>query len=91
MSNEHTASTEASGSRQERIVMLPLPDGMTRMESGPVQFGDDWPGLFMRGDEAIPLGMYMHSAAEALRMVGDEITAMSLEHAAARLMACRAT
>ena len=22
----------------------------TRIESGPVQFGDDWPGLFLRGD-----------------------------------------
>lgn len=23
-----------------------------RMESGVVQFGDDWPGVFLRGDEA---------------------------------------
>ena len=23
-----------------------------RVESGPIQFGNDWPGLFMRGDDA---------------------------------------
>jgi hypothetical protein len=23
-----------------------------RIEDGPVQFGDDWPGLFLRGDTA---------------------------------------
>jgi hypothetical protein len=26
------------------------PDG-ERVETGPVQFGDDWPGLFIRGDD----------------------------------------
>ena len=40
----------------ERLVKLPLPDGMRRMESGPVQFGeDDWPGVFLRGDNALGL------------------------------------
>jgi hypothetical protein len=24
-----------------------------RMESGPLQFGDDWPGVFLRGDHAL--------------------------------------
>lgn len=23
-----------------------------RVETGPVQFGDDWPGVFIRGDDA---------------------------------------
>lgn len=26
-----------------------------RVESGAVQFGDDWPGLFLRGDDAMKL------------------------------------
>lgn len=26
-----------------------------RVETGPVQFGDDWPGLFVRGDDAMYL------------------------------------
>ncbi len=32
---------------------LPEPtDGEGRVESGPTQFGDDWPGVFIRGDNA---------------------------------------
>lgn len=30
-----------------------------RVESGPIQFGEDWPGIFMRGDHAGPLSMYL--------------------------------
>ena len=26
-----------------------------RIETGPVQFGSDWPGLFVRGDDALVL------------------------------------
>lgn len=29
-----------------------LPAQAERVESGPLQFGDDWPGVFIRGDEA---------------------------------------
>jgi hypothetical protein len=28
-----------------------------RVETGAIQFGDDWPGLFIRGDEAFALAM----------------------------------
>jgi hypothetical protein len=30
-----------------------------RPETGPMQFGDDWPGYFMRGDNAVYLGMLL--------------------------------
>jgi len=30
-----------------------LPDQEPRVESGAVQFGDDWRGLFLRGDDAV--------------------------------------
>ena len=30
-----------------------------RVETGAVQFGNDWPGLFVRGDEAICLALYI--------------------------------
>ena len=30
-----------------------LPHDGPRVESGPVQFGDDWPGVFLRGDNAL--------------------------------------
>ena len=38
--------------KQKLVRHVPLPEGMTRMESGPVAFGNDWPGYFLRGDNA---------------------------------------
>lgn len=35
------------------IQKVPAPDGGIRVESGPVQFGEDWPGVFLRGDDAV--------------------------------------
>ena len=32
---------------------LPAPAGMARVETGPVSFGRDWPGVFIRGDNAM--------------------------------------
>ena len=32
-----------------------LPAQSPRVETGPTQFGDDWPGVFIRGDEAMGL------------------------------------
>ena len=29
-----------------------FPEQTERVESGPIQFGNDWPGLFLRGDDA---------------------------------------
>ena len=34
---------------------LPAPNDGGRVETGAVKFGDDWPGLFIRGDNAISL------------------------------------
>ena len=38
----------------ERRALSPPPDveRLTRPETGPMQFGDDWPGVFVRGDNA---------------------------------------
>lgn len=30
-----------------------LPNAEPRVETGPVAFGDDWPGVFIRGDNAL--------------------------------------
>lgn len=37
------------------IRKLPCPG--ERVETGPVQFGDDWPGVFIRGDSAAYFAM----------------------------------
>lgn len=34
---------------------LPMPEGMTRVETGPIRFGEDWAGYFLRGDNAMGL------------------------------------
>lgn len=34
---------------------LPAPPDLPRVETGAVQFGSDWPGLFIRGDDAFHL------------------------------------
>jgi uncharacterized protein (TIGR02996 family) len=34
------------------IQQVPAPTDLPRVESGAVQFGNDWPGLFLRGDHA---------------------------------------
>ena len=35
-------------------LLLPKPLTLQRVESGPIQFGeDDWPGVFIRGDHAL--------------------------------------
>lgn len=41
---------DARGSHQRLVRVLPgVPE---RVETGAVQFGDDWPGVFIRGDNA---------------------------------------
>ena len=30
-----------------------------RIETGPIKFNDDWPGLFMRGDDAMRCSMML--------------------------------
>ncbi len=44
------------------IRKLPAPnDSQGRVETGPVQFGDDWPGVFIRGDNSLYFAMQLRS------------------------------
>ena len=38
---------------QHDVRKLPAPESGGRVETGPTQFGDDWPGIFIRGDNAL--------------------------------------
>ena len=40
---------------QPQITRIPAPGGSGRVPTGALQFQDDWPGLFIRGDDAIVL------------------------------------
>lgn len=63
-----------------------------RMEDGTVQFGDDWPGVFLRGDSAGPLGHFLQHLIDGIRS-GREISPIALiqvECYAEILRACEA-
>lgn len=44
------------------INKIEWPSDVPRIETGPLQFGRDWPGLFVRGDEAIGLASQIDAA-----------------------------
>lgn len=49
------------------ILILPKPENLARVETGAVQFGDDdWPGAFIRGDNALT---FAHMLQEALTYI----------------------
>ena len=48
------------------IQMLPVPVDMTRVETGPIQFGDDWPGTYFRGDNAGWYGMLLKNLLDTV-------------------------
>ena len=41
----------------KRLQEVPAPPDLDRVETGAVSFGKDWPGLFIRGDEAYDLAL----------------------------------
>lgn len=49
-----------------RIIQIPLPGGSGRMPTGAMQFENDWPGLFIRGDDALFLSARIRLLAERL-------------------------
>jgi hypothetical protein len=53
-----------------------LPAQAERVETGAVQFGDDWPGVFIRGDNAFHYAMCVRAA---LRGTADPFAKVVLE------------
>lgn len=50
------------------------PDGDTpRVESGAVQFGNDWSGLFLRGDDAMDVAMQIDYIGAFLNSIPDQL------------------
>ena len=51
----------------------------SRPPSGAMQFGSDWPGLFLRGDDAVYLLVYIRGLKNTLEQAGlDPSTEMGL-------------
>lgn len=42
-----------------KIEIRTFPAATPRIETGPIQFGDDWPGTFLRGDTAAGYALYL--------------------------------
>ncbi len=75
------------------VQMLPSLKWPQRVETGPTQFGDDWPGVFIRGDNALYISMHLKRLREA---IPDEVKqecfveAISLNNIIDLLDSCRA-
>ena len=52
MSKSQKSQSADSSNRQVERIVRHLPGQDTRVETGKVQFGDDWSGVFIRGDNA---------------------------------------
>jgi hypothetical protein len=64
-------------------------NGTQRIETGPIQFGDDWPGVFIRGDNAFGYAMALRSViANALHSKLDPIAILQLKGLAETLEGC---
>lgn len=65
------------------------PDANPRIESGPVQFGDDWPGTFFRGDDGAGVaGLLCAVAAQIEAGTAGKPAALYLRRLADRFRAC---
>ncbi len=56
---EHHQRSDVSQRSFNRIAIFP--DIKDRVQTGVIQFGDDWPGVFLRGGDAAPHGFYLDS------------------------------
>lgn len=63
---------------QQRVQRLPTPPDRPRVETGAVQFGNDWPGLFVRGDNAFSLAWRIRRLADLLAGHPDSNVAVAL-------------
>lgn len=61
-------------------------DQAERVETGPVQFNDDWPGYFIRGDNAMGLALIIK---DVLASQNNGIARAQLESFANDLQRCR--
>lgn len=50
--------------------MRKLPAAEPRVETGAIQFGEDWAGLFIRGDSAAAYSLYLEQAIGHARSAG---------------------
>jgi hypothetical protein len=64
-----------------------------RIETGPVQFNDDWPGVFIRGDNAAFMALALSTVIDAIDQdeiqVGDQIAIVAVKQLKQLLESCK--
>lgn len=60
------ANVDTYQMNDKKIMHIPLPGSSGAVPTGALQFQNDWPGLFVRGDEAIPLAVKIRAMDKAL-------------------------
>lgn len=60
------------------LTHIPRPDASPRVETGAIQFGSDWPGLFIRGDDAVFLVASIRQLAKGVQESKDPDVGMAL-------------
>jgi hypothetical protein len=68
-----------------------LPKTDRRVETGPVQFGDDWPGVFIRGDDTARYAMALRYALLRLDPAQDPLNDLAVASLAALIEQCNLT
>ncbi len=64
------------------ITQIPLPGGSGKVPTGAMQFAGDWPGLFIRGDDAIGIASAIKHLRERLANHQDLVVTSSLHRLA---------
>lgn len=63
-----------------QVCKLTAPPDGERVETGAIQFGEDWPGLFVRGDNALALAHAIRWIERCINLPSDQRTTLDLDH-----------
>ena len=77
----------------EGLQKIQIDENIDRVETGPVQFIDDWPGLFIRGDNAMFYSMCIDNILREVEAsidgpLEDYISKVNLESLSEMLKGC---
>jgi hypothetical protein len=57
--------------KNSKITQIGIPGGSNHIPTGALQFKDDWPGLFIRGDEAFAFMLELKQILKVLEKQGN--------------------
>jgi hypothetical protein len=61
-----------------KVIQIPLDGGSGPIPSGAIQFRNDWPGLFLRGDKSIMLASIIRGLQQRLSEHPDKTVGAAL-------------